>query len=149
MSRKQPKRRKKKHTQPRRDTHYQRWAPLLEHLTPAPVAPDAQCPDCGACFDHVAQEMVHADGCPIQSDYEAASEADRQWFREHPGATVRRRTPTLGEIQQQMLMASIELPDFNTDVSYEPGGEVVVNYLSDGVRMRDFSGSFLVANVAP
>lgn len=112
-----------------------------------PVARMATCPDCGAAFDHVAQQMVHEDGCPIAASYEAGSDDDRQWFREHPGETVRRRTPTMGEVQQQMLMQGLELPDLNTDVRYEPGGEVVTHYLSDDCRMRNFSGAVLIANV--
>lgn len=138
--------RKAKGRTPRRDQYFQQWAPVLPHLQPYAPVPDATCPDCGARFDQTAQEMTHEDGCPISAGYEAASADDREWFREHPDATTRRRTPTMGEIQQQMLMQGLELPDLNTDVRYEPGGGVVVNFLSDAVRVRNFSDSVLLVN---
>lgn len=131
----------------RTDNRLEWFAEHAPQLRPYAPDPEATCPDCGACFDQAHARMVHRDGCPIHRDYEAASDADREWFRAHPGETVRRRVPTMGEIQQQMLMAGIELPDFNTDVSYEPAGVVVVRFVADGVRVRDFSGSMLVANL--
>ena len=110
-----------------------------------PVAPNATCPDCGAVFDHDTKHMTHEDGCPIARGYEAASDDDAEWFREHPGVTTRRRAPTMGEVQQQMLMTGQRLPDFHTGVCYEPAGEVVVHFLAEGARMRDFRSTWLIA----
>jgi len=131
----------------RTDTRFGWFAEHMDQMRPYPATTDATCPDCGARFDHVAAKMVHQHGCPIAASYEAASADDKAWFREHPGETVRTRTPTMGELQQQMLMAGLELPDLNTDVHYEPGGEVVTHYLSDDCRVRNFSSAVLLVKL--
>lgn len=131
----------------RTDERFGWFAENAPKLLPYEPAPNAQCPDCGARFDHDTKRMTHEDGCPIYAGDQAASDDDRQWFRAHPGVTVRRRPATMGEVQQQMLMAGITLPDLNTDVTYEPDGEVVVHFVADGARLRNFRGVALLAKV--
>ena len=129
----------------RTDERFTWFADNAAKLAPYEPAPNATCPDCGAVIDIEAKRLTHENGCPIYASDQAASDDDRAWFRAHPGVTLRRRTPTMGEIQQQMLMAGMTLPDLNTDVIYVPGGEVVVHFVADDVRLRNFSGCMLLA----
>jgi hypothetical protein len=131
----------------RKDSYFNQWWPMLQELQPADVDRSATCPDCGATFDGDCQTMPHEPSCPIYVAYEVASDEDRQWFREHPGEVERRRPPVLAEIQAFIGMHGLRLPDIDADKVYEPAGQVVVHYLSDGVRLRDFRNMVLWVHV--
>lgn len=53
----------------------------------------------------------------------------------------------LAEIQAFIGMHGLTLPDIDADKVYEPAGQVVVHYLSDGVRLRDFRNMVLWVHV--
>jgi hypothetical protein len=47
---------------------------VLRHLAP--------CPDCAATVD--GHQLLHEDSCPLQAGVEAACDADKAYFIEHP-----------------------------------------------------------------
>ena len=65
------------------------------------------------------------------------------WFREHPEATEHRRPPVLAEIQAVMNMHGLTPSDIDADKTFELGRDVVVDFVSDGVRLRDFRNMVL------
>lgn len=105
-------------------------------LVPPSVRVPAVCPDCSAVV--VDQKLTHDETCPIGRAIGAITDADRDWFEEHPAATEYRRPVTLAEIIEQRTAGV--WPDVRGRVV----GRVLVTQIAPGLRMRTFDGVVVI-----
>jgi hypothetical protein len=85
------------------------------------------CPDCGQGINPLTRALRHRDTCPAARSHETSA-ADREWFANHPGATVHTRPTTWAE---RAHLAASGVPD-------EMVTRMVVRVIqvAPGVRLR-------------
>jgi len=96
------------------------------------------CRDCTAVAGET-RTLEHDATCPLGHDLDAVSASDRQWFQEHPGASVRRRPPAWSERDSIAAAFGVALP---AGASWH--GDVEVRQIGVGVRMRSYGGVYVL-----
>jgi len=94
------------------------------------------CRDCNAVAGE-ARTVEHDATCPLGQDLDAVSASDRQWFVDHPGASLRRRPPAWCERDIIAAACGVAPPAGATW-----HGHVVVRQIGVGVRIRSFAGVY-------
>ena len=85
------------------------------------------CPDCAAQV--IGSHLQHEPTCPASAALDAVTDADGDWFAEHPHATYRYRPVSSAEIIEHEHATGVRLPA-NTKVR--------VTQVAPGVRFREF-----------
>ncbi|MEP6760425.1 MAG: hypothetical protein ABJA93_03570 [Sporichthyaceae bacterium] len=104
-----------------------------DDLAPAPFH-TTTCPDCTAAFDE-QMDLLHDSTCPYGIGEDQTSDADRQFFEDHPDVDHYYRPLTASERITMRLTWTVPLPERG-----EFAGRVLVTRVGPGVRYRSFAG---------
>ncbi len=96
------------------------------------------CKDCTAVAGET-RTLEHVPTCPLGQDLDAVSASDRQWFEDHPGASLRRRPPAWCERDSIAAACGVALPAGTTW-----HGQVEVRQVGVGVRIRSYGGVYVL-----
>jgi hypothetical protein len=108
---------------------------LMEHSAHAdPIVPVArQCPDCAASWEPGDEGkgplLSHEDTCPLGRAIDAVTNADREWFAQHPEATSNVRPISQAEMTDLALMGE----------RHTSRSTVEVIQVAPGMRSRQFT----------
>jgi len=98
----------------------------------------SSCKDCTAVAGET-RTLEHDPTCPLGQDLDAVSASDRQWFEDHPGASLRRRPPAWCERDMIAAACGVALP---AGVTWH--GQVVVRQIGPGVRIRSYGDVYVM-----